>query len=61
MERLEQYCSIHYEKEGNYPVDAVKNLGLEKAPHVGLFEDKLHWGKLRKTFILFRRVEFVPW
>ena len=49
----------HYEKEGNYLVDAVKNLGLEKAPYVGLFEDKLHfWENLEKLLPYFKRVEF---
>ena len=49
----------HYEKEGNYLVDAVKSLGLEKAPYVGLFEDKLHfWENLEKLLPYFKRVEF---
>ena len=49
----------HYEKEGNYLVDAVKNLGLEKAPYVGMFEDKMHfWENLEKLLPYFKRVEF---
>ena len=37
----------------------LKSLGLEKAPYVGLFEDKLHfWENLEKLLPYFRRVEF---
>jgi Radical SAM superfamily/Iron-sulfur cluster-binding domain len=48
-----------YAAENNYLVDAVRKLGLTKAPFVGLFEDKLEfWENLEKLLPYFRRVEF---
>lgn len=48
-----------YAAEGNYLVDAVKKLGLTKAPFVGMFEDKQEfWDNLEKLLPYFRRVEF---
>ena len=48
-----------YEEEGNYLVDAVRNLGLTKAPYIGMFEkDQEFWSNLEKLLPYFRRVEF---
>lgn len=48
-----------YQDEGNYLVDAVRNLGLTKAPYIGLFENKDDfWKNLEKLLPHFRRVEF---
>ena len=48
-----------YAEEGNYLVDAVRNLGLTKAPYIGLFENKDDfWKNLEKLLPYFRRVEF---
>lgn len=48
-----------YEAENNYLVDAVRELGLTKAPYIGVFEDKAHfWDNLEKLLPYFRRVEF---
>ena len=49
----------HYKKEDNYLVKAVEDLGLTKAPYVGLFDDKKEfWDSLRKLLPYFKRVEF---
>tara|TARA_B100000686_G_C16793150_1_gene980231 strand:- start:1382 stop:2647 length:1266 start_codon:yes stop_codon:yes gene_type:complete len=49
----------HYKKEDNYLVKAVEDLGLTKAPYVGLFDDKKEWwDSLRKLLPHFKRVEF---
>jgi MoaA/NifB/PqqE/SkfB family radical SAM enzyme len=49
----------HYKKEDNYLVKAVEELGLTKAPYVGLFDNKKEWwDSLRKLLPHFRRVEF---
>ena len=48
-----------YEEEGNYLVDAVRKLGLTRAPYIGLFEDSAEfWDNLEKLLPYFRRVEF---
>jgi hypothetical protein len=48
-----------YQDEGNYLVDAVRKLGLTKAPYIGLFENKDDfWENLEKLLPYFRRVEF---
>ena len=48
-----------YEEEGNYLVDAVRKLGLTRAPYIGLFEDSAEfWSNLEKLLPYFRRVEF---
>jgi len=48
-----------YQDEGNYLVDAVRKLGLTKAPYIGLFENKDDfWKNLEKLLPYFRRVEF---
>ena len=48
-----------YQDEGNYLVDAVRKLGLTKAPYIGLFENKDDfWENLEKLLPHFRRVEF---
>lgn len=48
-----------YAEEGNYLVDAVRNLGLTKAPYIGIFEkDNGFWANLEKLLPYFRRVEF---
>ena len=48
-----------YKAEDNYLVDAVRNLGLTKAPYVGLFEGRDDfWENLEKLLPYFRRVEF---
>ena len=48
-----------YAEEGNYLVDAVRNLGLTKAPYIGMFEkDNEFWENLEKLLPYFRRVEF---
>lgn len=48
-----------YAEEGNYLVDAVRGLGLTKAPYIGLFEkDQNFWSNLKKLLPYFRRVEF---
>lgn len=48
-----------YAAENNYLVDAVRKLGLTKAPYVGMFEDKPEfWENLEKLLPYFRRVEF---
>ena len=49
----------HYKKEDNYLVKAVEDLGLTKAPYVGLFDNKKEWwDSLRKLLPHFKRVEF---
>jgi len=54
-EQVEQF----YEEEGNYLVDAVRKLGLTRAPYIGLFEDSAEfWDNLEKLLPYFRRVEF---
>ena len=54
-EQVEQF----YEEEGNYLVDAVRKLGLTRAPYIGLFEDSAEfWENLEKLLPYFRRVEF---
>lgn len=48
-----------YTAEDNFLVDAVRKLGLTKAPYVGLFEDTTSfWDNLEKLLPYFRRVEF---
>ena len=48
-----------YKEENNYLVDAVRGLGLTKAPFVGMFEDKdSFWSNLEKLLPYFKRVEF---
>lgn len=48
-----------YAAEDNYLVSAVRELGLTKAPFVGLFEDTAEfWENLEKLLPYFRRVEF---
>jgi len=48
-----------YKEEGNYLVDAVRELGLTKAPYIGMFErDDEFWSNLEKLLPYFRRVEF---
>lgn len=48
-----------YKEENNYLVDAVRGLGLTKAPFVGMFEDKdSFWNNLEKLLPYFKRVEF---
>ena len=48
-----------YAAENNYLVDAVRKLGLTRAPFVGLFEDTAEfWNNLEKLLPYFRRVEF---
>jgi MoaA/NifB/PqqE/SkfB family radical SAM enzyme len=48
-----------YRKEGNYLYDTVKELGLEKAKHIKLFEERPNfWEDLEKLLPYFRRVEF---
>ena len=48
-----------YAAENNYLVNAIRDLGLTKAPYVGLFEDrKEFWDNLEKLLPYFRRVEF---
>ena len=48
-----------YKEEGNYLVDAVRGLGLTKAPYIGIFEkDQNFWSNLEKLLPYFRRVEF---
>jgi hypothetical protein len=48
-----------YKEEGNYLVDAVRELGLTKAPYIGMFErDAEFWSNLEKLLPYFRRVEF---
>ena len=48
-----------YAAENNYLVDAVRKLGLTRAPFVGLFEDTAEfWDNLEKLLPYFRRVEF---
>ena len=54
-EQVEEF----YAAEGNYLVDAVRKLGLTKAPYIGLFEDSNEfWSNLEKLLPYFRRVEF---
>jgi len=54
-EQVEQF----YEEEGNYLVDAVRKLGLTRAPYIGLFEDSVEfWSNLEKLLPYFRRIEF---
>jgi hypothetical protein len=54
-EQVEQF----YKEEGNYLVDAVRKLGLTRAPYIGLFEDSAEfWENLEKLLPYFRRVEF---
>lgn len=54
-EQVEQF----YEEEGNYLVDAVRKLGLTRAPYISLFEDSAEfWDNLEKLLPYFRRVEF---
>jgi molybdenum cofactor biosynthesis enzyme MoaA len=54
-EQVEEF----YAEEGNYLVDAVRKLGLTRAPYIGLFEDSAEfWENLEKLLPYFRRVEF---
>jgi len=49
----------HYKAENNYLVKAVENLGLTKAPYVGLFDNSPNWWEsFEKLLPHFRRVEF---
>ena len=54
-EQVEEF----YAEESNYLVDAVRKLGLTRAPYIGLFEDSAEfWENLEKLLPYFRRVEF---
>jgi len=54
-EEVEQF----YEAEDNYLVDAVRKLGLTRAPYIGLFEDSAEfWSNLEKLLPYFRRIDF---